>query len=244
MKIDKKLLFNEKSNSSNNRVRFNFAKVITILLIFIVLRILLGGWLDNKIEISIINYSSKYTASINTGLSPINSYTYNQDSDTFSSLSSNNFTEDSLYLGSNKLITLDSRVLAMRKFLIDYNSPMYPYSNVFIEEADRTGLDWRMVAAISGVESAFGNLIPYKSNNGWGWKGGPGGSFSVFSSWGQGIRVVTEGLAYGYGTDLTPYDIEATYCPPCGQNPEHAWANGVNRYMVELNYYHDNLDNL
>ncbi|MBI2356854.1 hypothetical protein HYV12_02270 [Candidatus Dojkabacteria bacterium] len=140
-----------------------------------------------------------------------------------------------------KVKTTDPRVMAMRKFLIDHYSPLYTYADIFVSEADKVGLDWRLVASISGVESAFGNLIPYKSNNGWGWRGGPGGAYSLFPTWKEGISTVTSRLARGYGTELTPFDIEPTYCPPCGRNPQHAWANGVTQFMNELNYYVENL---
>lgn len=140
--------------------------------------------------------------------------------------------------------TEDPRVIAMQKFLLAYNSPMYPYSKNFIEEADKYGLDWRLVASISGVESAFGNLIPKGTNNGWGWRGTNATiqGWSQFPTWGDGIATVTKGLATGYGVTLTPFEIEPSYCPPCGANPAHVWANGVSRYMRELDYYVDNLD--
>ncbi|MCD4756417.1 hypothetical protein K8R20_02270 [bacterium] len=139
----------------------------------------------------------------------------------------------------------DPRVLAMSEFLSDYNSPMQPYAEVFVVESDRYGLDWRLVASISGVESAFGNLIPHTGyNNGWGWRGGPGGAYSVFDDFGAGVEHVTERLALGYGISLTPFDIEPTYCPPCAANPSHLWANGVVRYMSELNFYLNNLENI
>lgn len=140
--------------------------------------------------------------------------------------------------------TEDPRVMAMQKFLFDYNSPIYPYSKTFITEADKYGLDWRLVASISGVESAFGNLIPKGTNNGWGWRGinkNPEG-WSQFVSWDAAIAEVTRGLAQGYGINMTPYQIEQFYCPPCWANPAHAWANGVSRYMRELKYYADNLN--
>lgn len=140
-------------------------------------------------------------------------------------------------LSTPQIVSSDPRVIAMRKFLIDYHSPLYPYANVFVEEADKHGLDWRLIVSISGVESAFGNLIPYRSNNAWGWKGDPTREWSHFSSWRQAITIITERMAKGYGTDLTPFDIESTYCPPCGQNPQHAWANGVTNFMNELDEY-------
>ncbi|MHC1716755.1 MAG: hypothetical protein AB9915_02645 [Candidatus Dojkabacteria bacterium] len=149
-------------------------------------------------------------------------------------------------ISKTKFFTLDPRILAMNKFLKDFHSPMARYANVFVEEADKYGLDWRLVASISGVESAFGNLIPKDSNNAWGWRGIKSNEkgWSMFSSWEEGIKHVTQRLAEGYGTDLTPFDIEATYCPPCGENPQHLWANGVNNFANQLKYYVDNLENL
>ena len=139
------------------------------------------------------------------------------------------------------LVTSDTRVIAMNRFLTDYSSPMAPYAETFIVAADDAGLDWRLVASISGVESAFGRLIPYNSYNGWGWRGGPGGAFSNFGSWDNGINHVTSRIAIGYGTDTEPFRMEAVYCPTCGQVPTHDWANGVARYMEELNEYRRNL---
>lgn len=141
--------------------------------------------------------------------------------------------------------TEDARVMAMQKFLRDYNSPMAPYAKTFVEEADRHGLDWRLVASISGVESAFGNIIPNGTHNGWGWRGqNPNANgWSQFSDWGEAIQVVTERLALGYGTNLTPYQIEPSYCPPC-YTGGHAWARGVTGFMNELDYYLDNLDSI
>ncbi len=139
--------------------------------------------------------------------------------------------------------TEDARVIVMQKFLFEYNSPMYPYSKTFITEADKYNLDWRLVASISGVESAFGNIVPRGTHNAWGWRGinkNPEG-WSQFETWNAGIAEVTRGLAQGYGITLTPYQIEQYYCPPCWANPAHAWANGVSRFMAELKYYLDNL---
>lgn len=147
--------------------------------------------------------------------------------------------------GSTKIFTIDPRILALNKFLMDYHSPMASYAETFITEADRYGLDWRLVVSISGVESAFGNIIPRGSNNAWGWRGinGNDAGWSMFRSWNEAIAHITQRLALGYGTTITPFQMESTYCPPCGLNPEHAWANGVTRYMNQLTYYVNNLGN-
>jgi len=148
--------------------------------------------------------------------------------------------------GISRFLTIDPRIMAMSSFLTDYHSPMAQYANVFITEADKYGLDWRLVASISGVESAFGNIVPGgDSNNAWGWRGinKNENGWSVFATWPDGIKEITRGLSEGYGVTLSPFDIEPAYCPPCAEGSAHAWANGVSRFMNELDYYVDNLDN-
>ncbi len=152
---------------------------------------------------------------------------------------------EKMVAGYTNVSYTDPRIVATKNFLLDYNSPMYPYADVFVNEADRYGLDWRLVVAISGVESAFGRITPRNSNNAWGWRGGRtetgARTWSSWSSWGEGIESVTRGLAVGYGTNLTPRQIEPAYCPPCAQEPTHPWSNGVSRYMRELDYYVERL---
>ncbi|HPQ79251.1 MAG TPA: hypothetical protein PLG47_02240 [Candidatus Dojkabacteria bacterium] len=149
-------------------------------------------------------------------------------------------------ISNTKFFTVDPRVLAMNKFLISYHSPMATSAETFIVEADKHGLDWRLIASISGVESAFGNITPKGSNNAWGWRGinGNEDGWSMFPTWDDAIIHITERFSRGYGTTMTPFEIEPIYCPPCGASPEHAWANGVSKYMLELQYYLDNLDKL
>lgn len=146
--------------------------------------------------------------------------------------------------GNTDIKSEDPRVIAMQKFLLDYNSPLYQSSKMIVEEADKFGLDWRLVVAVSGVESAFCKTIPRGTYNGWGWRGinKTADGWSQFNSWDHGVSIVTSGLAIGYGVRLTPFQIEPYYCPPCAASPAHAWANGVTRYMRELKYYLDNLN--
>lgn len=232
----------DKSLKDSLRERI-FGSSILRVAIFLFLLSLFNAFLSPKLEEGIIqNVSKLYRensfSEINS-LSPIfNIYVYAEDYD----LSTYNSAEDSY--SKTKFFTIDPRVLALNKFLEDYHSPMSKYASTFVKEADEYGLDWRLLASISGVESAFGNLIPENSNNGWGWRGinGNEAGWSMFSSWQEAISHITQRLAEGYGTDLTPFDIEPTYCPPCAQNPEHAWANGVTNYMNQLEYYVNNLN--
>ncbi|MFH1547000.1 MAG: hypothetical protein ABIC57_00775 [bacterium] len=140
-----------------------------------------------------------------------------------------------------ELVTSDTRVIAMNYFLLDFGSPMAPYAETFVSVADEVGLDWRIVASIAGVESAFGRIIPSNSYNAWGWRGGPDGAYSIFESWPESVAFITRRIAVGYGVDIDPFGIESTYCPPCGATGLHSWAYGVSRYMESLEEYRTNL---
>jgi hypothetical protein len=129
----------------------------------------------------------------------------------------------------------DGRIVAMRKFLLEQNSPMMPYAKLIVTEADKYGSDWRLIVGISGVESKFGKVIPQGSYNAWGWRGGPGGDWSRFDNWEHAIKHLTERMALGYGRRIDPFDIESVYCPPCGATGQHYWARAVVMYMNQLN---------
>ena len=93
----------------------------------------------------------------------------------------------------------DQRVTHLKKFLETHGSPMSESADHFVAEADRLGLDWKLVAAIAGVESTFGKHIPANSYNGWGWGVFTGQSDGIhFKDWNDGITKVSEGLKYRY----------------------------------------------
>ncbi|MFH1833203.1 MAG: hypothetical protein ABH816_03535 [Candidatus Levyibacteriota bacterium] len=98
---------------------------------------------------------------------------------------------------STTLKTEDSRTNLLRHFLNNYNSPLAANADTFVEEADKNNLDWRFVAAISGVESTFGLEIPYKSYNAWGW-GIYGDNMIRFNSYDEGIKVISKSLREKY----------------------------------------------
>lgn len=110
-------------------------------------------------------------------------------------------------------VEVDYRVESLRAFLEKYSSPLSKYADTFVEEADGNGLDWRLLVAISGVESTFGQQIPYNSFNAWGW-GIYGTNAIYFSSWEEAIKVISKGLKENYikplGTDNV-YSIGRIY---------------------------------
>lgn len=210
-----------------------------IFLLFLFITLLLGNFIQNSIEDILLSRAKVHSQSYDLALTPLPEQKSKDNIDRYSLINATaNYKEEYISSGlqDRGIITVDARATALRQFLADYNSPMAPYASTFVEQADEYGLDWRLAAAISGVESAFG-VIPVRINNAWGWKGGADGDFNAFDSWDHGIEVVTRRLALGYGTHMTPFEIEPIYCPPCAQNPSHLWANGVIKFMNQIDMY-------
>jgi hypothetical protein len=125
---------------------------------------------------------------------------------------------------------VDLRVKILTKYLKQYDSPLVPSASSFVAAADKYNLDWRLVAAISGVESTFGKAIPYESYNAWGW-GVYGDNVINFKSWDDGINTVSQGLRERYmnqwgGKNI--YEIGAVYA----SSP--AWAGHVQLYLNKI----------
>ena len=207
-----------------------------IVMTFFFLYILIGPTISDAVESILISRAQVHSQTHSLPLSPLLGSKKHSDMEGISDDKIQNL-EDSQT--SRGIITADPRVTAMRQFLMDYDSPMYPYSDVLVNEADSHNLDWRLVASISGVESAFGNLIPHQSNNAWGWRGDPTRDWSHFNSWEHGIKEVTSGIARVYGTEMSPFEMEPIYCPPCGENPDSLWANSVIKFKEQLDMYLD-----
>lgn len=127
----------------------------------------------------------------------------------------------------------DIRTKVLKDYLESYSSELSAYAEDFIEYADFYNLDWKLVAAISGVESTFGSQIPYNSFNAWGW-GVYGDNVIRFSSWKEGIQAVSEGLRTNYmdkwgATGV--YEIGRIYA----QSP--TWASKVTYFMDKISEY-------
>jgi hypothetical protein len=125
---------------------------------------------------------------------------------------------------------VDNRVKILSSYLKQYDSPLAPYASDFVASADKYSLDWKLVAAISGVESTFGKEIPSDSYNAWGW-GVYGDNVIDFKSWDDGIETVSQGLRERYmdqwgGQDI--WQIGALYAA------SPAWAGHVQLYLNQI----------
>jgi hypothetical protein len=124
----------------------------------------------------------------------------------------------------------DPRVKVLRDFLKSQNSPLTPNAAYFVKEADLYNLDWKMVAAISGVESTFGQEIPYNSYNAWGW-GVYGTNVIRFSSWDEGIATISEGLRNRY---INQWGAQNVYQIGSLYAASPTWASHVVYYMNKI----------
>jgi hypothetical protein len=125
---------------------------------------------------------------------------------------------------------VDNRAKELQAYLEERNSPLSPYAANFVEQADNYQLDWKLVAAISGLESGFGKQIPANSYNGWGW-GIYGDHVLRFNSWPEAIQTISKGLREGYLKDnpeSDPYVIGPTYAA------SPTWAVRVSYFMDQI----------
>lgn len=128
-------------------------------------------------------------------------------------------------------VTMDGRISQLGAFLRAYGSPLTSMADHFVTEADRLGLDWKLVAAIAGVESTFGKRIPPGSFNAWGWGVFTGMNDGVhFRDWQDGITVVSEGLMTRYidRGAITIEQIGAIYAA------SSRWAGNVRFFMQKI----------
>lgn len=127
----------------------------------------------------------------------------------------------------------DDRINTIQSFLEQYDSPLAPFASDFVKSADKYQLDYRLLVAISGVESTFGKNIPAFSYNGWGW--GIYGNYTLrFNSWPDAIETISKGLREGYlgsNPDSNPYVIGPTYAA------SPAWASHVDYWMQKIEYF-------
>lgn len=121
----------------------------------------------------------------------------------------------------------DPRVQALVNLLSQHNSPLLPYAEDFVKSANKYGVDWRLLPAISGVESSFGKRLVADSYNAYGW----GQGYVYFSNWEEGIEKVNQALKEKYidrGAE-TVNKIGPIYA----EDPN--WSTKVNSFVNKLN---------
>lgn len=139
-------------------------------------------------------------------------------------------------LGSSdaKINGADGRAALLTQYFAHHKAPLAPYGQKLIEEADKNGIDWKLLPAIAMQESNGGKKIPAGSNNAWGW-GITASSSLGFESWEKGIETVARGLKTDYINRglLTPEQIMSRYTP-ASLSKGGSWAKGVEYFIWEL----------
>ncbi|MGH7246256.1 MAG: hypothetical protein ACREGI_04995 [Candidatus Levyibacteriota bacterium] len=126
----------------------------------------------------------------------------------------------------------DNRAIVLTRFLEQYNFPLAQYADTFVTQADLYNIDWRLVVAISGVESTYGKQIP-NCPNAWGW-GIFGDQTYCFTSFDEGIRVISRDLRQKYmdawgAKDV--YEIGRLYAA------SPTWASRVSYIMDQIHEF-------
>lgn len=134
---------------------------------------------------------------------------------------------------------VDNRAQILQKYLEKYDSPLAPHAKTFVQKADKYNLDWKLVAAIAGVESYYGQMIPPYSFNGWGYHV-YNGNVRGFASWDNGIDVVSKALREEYMNERgaqNVYQIGSTYAA------DPLWASKVTHFMDEIEEFETHTTN-
>jgi hypothetical protein len=135
---------------------------------------------------------------------------------------------------SATVVAGDARVLLVESFLRKHKSPMMPFASDIVAEADRFGIDFRMLPAIAMCESGAGKRMPKKDEfNAFGiavYTGQQHGK--AFDSWPHAITWVSQYIKERYYdrgyTDL--YDIGAIWAPPSVEKG-YSWTNCVQSFQ-------------
>lgn len=128
----------------------------------------------------------------------------------------------------------DARSIIINNFFASYKSPLANYADSFIKTADKYGLDYRLLPAISMQESNGAKILPHNSYNPFGY-GIYGGKILKFNSFEEAIETVGKGIKENYIERglTTPAQIMAKYTPP-SLAKGGPWAIGVSTFMEEL----------
>ena len=117
-----------------------------------------------------------------------------------------------------------------KAIIIIFNSPLTEEAKHYVYYADLYGIDWKLLPAISGLESTFGHHHIRGTHNAYGW----GSGRIYFSSWREGIQVISKSLRERY------YDRGAT--EPYSIGPIYAesptWAVRVSGFMNQIEQEH------
>ncbi len=131
----------------------------------------------------------------------------------------------------DSIISKDIRIETVRNFFAKHKSPLEPFASNVITDADKYGLDYRLLPAIAMQESNLCQKIIANSYNCWGF-GIYGKQVTKFGSYPEAIDTITKTLADNYvaGGLNSAEEIMKKYTP----SNLGGWARSVNYFMDYL----------
>jgi hypothetical protein len=123
------------------------------------------------------------------------------------------------------------KIKVLEKFFERYNSPLQSHADTFVDVADKYDMDFKLLPAISCMESSCGKQLIPGSYNPFGW--GIYGSNAIwFESYDEAIDVVARGLRDNYLSKglTTVEEIAPVYTPPAYTH----WSYGVNYFVGQM----------
>ena len=130
-----------------------------------------------------------------------------------------------LYIKSDP--NFDKKVGNIETYMGRRNAPLEDEAHYMVMMANKFEIDYRLVPAISIIESS-GGLRLYRKYNAWGWGGANG---FTFENWEHSIYVVSRGLGgyYSMGLD-TPRKMAPRYNP----HTPNEWGAKVEMVMNQI----------
>lgn len=127
--------------------------------------------------------------------------------------------------------TNEARVDVLREFFKRYDSPLEEYADEIVSNADKYGLDYRLVPAIAMQESTLCLKAPKGLNNCWGF-GIYGNKRTAFDNYEQAIVAVSKTLSEKYHANglVEPHEIMTKYTP----SSDGSWAESVSYVMDRI----------
>lgn len=128
--------------------------------------------------------------------------------------------------------TEDARCLLVEKYLLKYNSPLAPYSQLICETSKKYNLDYRLLVSIAQQESNLCKTSPPEWHNCWGWGIHSKGT-KTYQSYEEAIESVASGLKVNYcdkGYCDDPCLMMKKYTP----NSNGSWCFGVKKFQEEI----------
>ncbi len=130
-----------------------------------------------------------------------------------------------LYINTDP--NFEQKAKNIENYMSRRNSPLKDEARYIVIMANKFGIDYRLVPAISIIESS-GGLKLYRRYNAWGWGGASG---FTFENWEHSIYVVSKGLSGYYSMGLnTPERMAPRYNP----HTPNEWGAKVRMVMNQI----------